>query len=176
MIFDRLTWTGFMIVAGGWVLLLAAPQLNDAAAHFSGRPLEAATSNNVAAIAQCAILSGLGIGIIGALQTGFGALDRFFAAVLARSGQTRAQPVAPSASYPVAQSTKSAARNRAAQGAVAPAKAIGGRQPAPPRKILERGWVKDRAYVLFVDGSVEVETMLGRRIFSSLQEAQEFIA
>ena len=93
MIFDRLTWTGFMIVAGGWVLLLAAPQLNDAAAHFSGRPLEAATSNNVAAIAQCAILSGLGIGIIGALQTGFGALDRFFAAVLARSGQTRAQPV-----------------------------------------------------------------------------------
>jgi hypothetical protein len=30
--------------------------------------------------------------------------------------------------------------------------------------------------VLFVDGSVEVETMLGRRLFASLQDAQEFIA
>lgn len=176
MIFDRLTWIGFMIVAGGWVLVLAAPQLNDAAAHFSGRPLEAAPSINAAAIAQCAILSGFGVGIIGALQTGFGALDRFFAAVLARSGQARAQTAAPSPAYPVAQSTASAAPYRAAQSAAPAAKAIAGRQPAPPRKILERGWVKDRAYVLFVDGSVEVETMLGRRIFPSLQEAQEFIA
>ncbi len=57
-----------------------------------------------------------------------------------------------------------------------PTRAIARQQPAQPRKILERGWVKDRAYVLFVDGSVEVETMLGRRIFPSLQEAQEFIA
>ncbi len=96
MIFDRLTWIGFMIVAGGWVLVLAAPQLNDAAAHLSARPLEAAPPINVAAIAQCAILSGFGVEIIGALQTGFGALDRFFAAVLARSGQARAQTSAPS--------------------------------------------------------------------------------
>jgi prepilin-type processing-associated H-X9-DG protein len=44
------------------------------------------------------------------------------------------------------------------------------------KKIVERGWVKDRAYVLYADGSVEVETRLGRRIFSSLQDAQEFIA
>ena len=169
MIFDRLTWIGFMIVAGGWVLVLAAPQLNDAAAHLSARPLEAAPPINVAAIAQCAILSGFGVGIIGALQTGFGALDRFFAAVLARSGQARAQTSAPSPAYPVARSATSAAPHRAAQ-------SIAGQQPAPPRKILERGWVKDRAYVLFVDGSVEVETMLGRRIFPSLREAQEFIA
>jgi len=176
MIFDRLTWIGFMIVAGGWVLVLAAPQLNDAAAHLSARPLEAAPPINVAAIAQCAILSGFGVGIIGALQTGFGALDRFFAAVLARSGQARAQTSAPSPAYPVARSATSAAPHRAAQSAAPAAKAIAGQQPAPPRKILERGWVKDRAYVLFVDGSVEVETMLGRRIFPSLREAQEFIA
>ena len=81
-----------MIVAGGWVLLLAAPQLNDAAAHFSGRPLEAATSTNVASIAQCAILSGFGVGIIGALQTGFGALEPLFCggarAVRASAGAT----------------------------------------------------------------------------------------
>lgn len=45
-----------------------------------------------------------------------------------------------------------------------------------PRKIIERGWLKDRAYVLFMDGSVEIETMLGRRLFPSLQDAREFIA
>lgn len=55
-------------------------------------------------------------------------------------------------------------------------KAIVKPQPSQPRKIPERGWVKDRAYVLFTDGSVEVETMLGRRMFPSLQDAQEFIA
>ncbi|HYP57567.1 MAG TPA: hypothetical protein VEQ35_04705, partial [Beijerinckia sp.] len=43
-------------------------------------------------------------------------------------------------------------------------------------KIAERGWVKDRAYVLFVDGTVEVETLLGLRRFASLQDAQDFIA
>lgn len=131
----------------------------------------------MAAIAQSAIISGFGVGIIGALQTGFGALNCFFAAVLARSGQARAQTAAPAAAYPVAQTQAPAANYRAAAQTPAPAaKAIARQQPAPPRKILERGWVKDRAYVLFADGSVEVETMLGRRIFPSLQEAQEFIA
>jgi prepilin-type processing-associated H-X9-DG protein len=176
MIFDRLTWIGFMIVAAGWALLLSAPALNEAAAHLSGRAPEAAPLVNVPAIAQSAILSGFGVSIIGALQTGFGVLDRFFAAVLARSGQARAQTSPSSAAYPAAQSPAPAANYRAAPPAAPAARAIARQQPAQPRKILERGWVKDRAYVLFVDGSVEVETMLGRRIFPSLQEAQEFIA
>ena len=102
MIFDRLTWIGFMIVAAGWALLLSAPALNDAAAHLSGRAPEAAPLVNVPAIAQSAILSGFGVSIIGALQAGFGALDRFFAAVLARSGQTRAQTSPSPAAYPAA--------------------------------------------------------------------------
>ena len=49
-------------------------------------------------------------------------------------------------------------------------------RPVQSRKIIERGWLKDRAYVLFMNGSVEIETMLGRRLFPSLQDAQEFIA
>jgi prepilin-type processing-associated H-X9-DG protein len=117
------------------------------------------------------------VGIIGALQTGFSALNRFFAAVLARSGQARAPTVAPSSGYPVAQSPAYAAGNRGGRPlAQTTSQTIAARQPLQPRKILERGWVKDRAYVLFVDGSVEIETMLGRRMFPSLQEAQEFVA
>jgi prepilin-type processing-associated H-X9-DG protein len=78
------------------------------------------------------------------LQTGFGALNKFFESVLERT-------------------SKSGANSRA-------------NRPQQPRKIIERGWLKDRAYVLFMDGSVEIETMLGRRLFPLLQDAQEFIA
>lgn len=176
MTFDRLTWIGFIIVGAGWVLLLSAAQLSDAAAHLSGRPLEPASGANFAAIAQSTILSGFGVGVIGALQSGFGALNRFFAAVLARSGQARAQASAMPGAYPAAQTAAPAANHRAAQSAQSAPRAIARPQPAPARKILERGWVKDRAYVLFADGSVEVETMLGRRKFPSLREAQDFIA
>jgi prepilin-type processing-associated H-X9-DG protein len=82
--------------------------------------------------------------ILGALQTGFDALNRFFESVLERTAKS-------------------------GQAALA-------KRPETPRKIVERGWLKDRAYVLFMDGSVEIETMLGRRLFPSLQDAQEFIA
>lgn len=140
MIFDRLTWIGLMIAALGWALLFSAPQVLALATSLSGQ----SCSFNMAGAAECTILSGFGIAILGALQTGFGALNRFFEAVLVRT-------------------------------APAPAKASA-LQSAPQRKIIERGWVKDRAYVLFADGSVEVETMLGRRLFPSLQDAQEFIA
>ncbi len=52
--------------------------------------------------------------------------------------------------------------------------------PAPPAEIaseavVERGWVKDRGYALFADGSVEVETLLGTRRFASFEEVHEFI-
>jgi hypothetical protein len=143
MSFDRLTWAGLAVVALGWSLLFSSSQLPDLVAGLSARPAGGG-SFNVANIAQCGILSGFGIAILGTLQMGFGALNRFFQAVLARTAQPGNKVEAP--------------------------------QLAHQRKIIERGWVKDRAYVLFSDGSVEVETMLGRRRFPSLQEAQEFIA
>jgi len=45
----------------------------------------------------------------------------------------------------------------------------------PPKKIVERGVLKDRPYRLFGDGTIEIETMLGLRRFASIQEAYEFI-
>jgi len=143
MIFDRLTWVGFMVIALGWALLFSAPQLAELLASFSGRSMNAGYLN-MPTIALCTIFSGFGVAILGALQTGFGALNKFFESVLERT----------------AKSGPPALANR----------------PEQPRKIVERGWLKDRAYVLFMDGSVEIETMLGRRLFPSLQDAQEFIA
>jgi prepilin-type processing-associated H-X9-DG protein len=143
MNFDKMTWVGLMIVALGWTLLLSAPQLGDFLASVSGRAGGAAAFDT-AGIGKSTILSGFGIAILGALQTGFGATRCFLEAALARSAPPPTKVVGPAA--------------------------------ARQKKIAERGWVKNRAYVLFVDGSVEVETMLGRRLFASLQDAQEFLA
>ena len=143
MIFDRTTWVGLMIAAFGWTLALSTPQLAD---YWTGITSRAADANSLdlGRIAQCTILSGFGIAILGALQTGFGLLKRSLEAGLAPGSRPPAKPLDQSTTR--------------------------------PRKIAERGWVKNRAYVLFNDGSVEVETMLGRRLFASLRDAQEFIA
>ncbi|MCI0418565.1 MAG: hypothetical protein L0312_04975, partial [Acidobacteria bacterium] len=130
MTFDRLTWVGFMVVAFGWTFLLSASQLAELFASLPGRP---SGNLNMPAIAQCMVQTGFGIAVMGALQTGFGALNKFFDSVLERTGNPQSRTIA--------------------------------HRPAQQKKIAERGWVKDRAYVLYMDGSVEVETMLGRRIF-----------
>ncbi len=41
--------------------------------------------------------------------------------------------------------------------------------------VVTRGALNGRDYVLFRDGSVVVETLLGARRFPSITEAQEFI-
>ncbi|WP_041367396.1 hypothetical protein [Methylocella silvestris] len=177
MVFERLTWIGFMIVAAGWALLFSSPQLHYAMPRFPGQVGESGALD-FALVAQSVIFCGLGLAIIGALQTGFGALNKFFEAVMARSQLTSSRVPAPapppqnSAGRPSASAPLQPSLRPAPQPKAVSAKA----RPENARKILERGWVKDRAYVQFGDGSVEVETLLGRRMFSSLHEAQEFIA
>lgn len=154
MAFERLTWVGFMIVPAGWALLFSAP-------HLGGSADSARATIDFSAVAQSLIVCGLGIAVIGALQTGFGALNKFFETVALRAQQGRGGGAPGPA-------TGGAGRGAARQKSPAP--------QGPTRRVLERGWVKDRAYVQFVDGSVEVDTMLGRRLFPSLKDAQEFIA
>jgi hypothetical protein len=136
MAFDRLTWIGFMVVAFGWALLLSgAPTLQIFAAAIGHRlPFD------MPAIAQATILSGFGLAIVGALQTGFGALKNFFDTVLERTSR--------------------------------PGETLNKKSVT---KVVERGRLKDRPYVLFGDGSIEVETLLGQRRFASFKDAREFI-
>ena len=80
--------------------------------------------------------------------TGFGALNRFFEAVLVRSGQkSQSQTLA------VAPVTEAYKREVVAE-------------PAPRM---------GRPYRTFPDGSVEVETIVGNRRFRSMDEARDFI-
>ena len=147
MAFDRLTWIGLMVVALGWALLLSGASAMEAMGRLTGHA--SAPSFNLAAITQATILTGFGLAILGALQTGFGTLKKFFDAVIertARSGPAKVDepPQAP-------------------------------RLQQQPRSVVERGLLKERPYILFGDGTIEVKTLLGVRRFSSLLEAHEFI-
>jgi hypothetical protein len=188
MAFSKMTWSGLMVVAFGWMLLL------------SGGSVQILLSSNapsVSIIAQCTIISGFGLALLGALQTGFSALTRFFDSVLQRkaarqdggggshiyeapasrpdtsnNSSYRAVAVRPARMEPVV-ATPQRAPARAAPAKMAPVRAAAPKTTV--RKVLERGWWKDRAYTVFLDGSVEIETLLGLRRFACMTDAQDFI-
>lgn len=95
--------------------------------------------------------AGFALAALSILQTGFGALDRFFQAALERSAPRPAKDESPAARKP-----------HAPDG------------PAPGR-VVRRGAIGSRPYAEFSDGAVEVQTLLGPRRFGSLPEAIEFI-
>jgi prepilin-type processing-associated H-X9-DG protein len=146
--FGALTWLGLTIAAFGWVVpFLAAGGPAGEPSSIAGHILSA---DGMQSLAGDMILTGFGLAILGALQTGFGALDRFFQAIL----------------------TRSEARAEAATAASDDS------EEAPeidPSEIVERGRMRDRSYVLFADGSVEVETLLGIRRFTTFDEAAAFV-
>jgi hypothetical protein len=177
MYFSALTWIGFMVVALGWALLLTAEPALVIYTNFTGRNLPSLA--NLAAIAQCAIITGFGLAIVGTLRTGFGALKNFFDTVLERTAHRGANvgSAEPRAALPKAKAEPSF--TPAPVRAPAPAASVVTRHEprlAKKAKIVERGRLKDRGYVLFGDGSVEVETLLGLRRFASLGEAHKFIS
>lgn len=134
-----------MVVALGWALLLSGNSATEEVLRIFGR---ASAPLNFTVIGQSTILTGFGLAILGALQTGFGTLKQFFDTVIERTAQnTRIAVEAPP-------------------------------QPSPspsPKKVVERGTLKDRSYMRFGDGTIEIETLLGLRRFASIQEASEFI-
>ena len=100
----RLSWLGLVVAALGWALLLGAtvvPVKAGGTSSFHGDLVE---------IARCLVGSGFGLALIGALQTGFGALNRFFSAVLNRSARRTAS--APVTTAPVDRSAAEPLRER----------------------------------------------------------------
>ena len=141
----RLTWLGLAVAALGWALLLGEDGVADLVAIRTGRPVAATLHGDLVDIAKCLIGSGFGLAIVGGLRTGFGALNRFFAAVLTRSAQRAPARTAPQ-SEPVVPIDGDAEVVRAR-----------------------------RPYRILADGSVEVETIVGTRRFDSMDEARDFI-
>jgi hypothetical protein len=145
----RTTWIGLTVAVVGWAMMLGEAGLVDVIGAQNPHGLPATFHSDFVDISKTVIFSGFGLALVGSLQTGFGALNRFFEAVLVRSGQkTHAQAIA--APPPSMESYRR-------EEAVTPAPRIG------------------RPYRTFADGSVEVETIVGNRRFRSMAEARDFI-
>lgn len=184
--FGKLTWVGLMIVALGWALLISGVSLVDLVNRFSGHASPALISLNMGVLAQSTILTGFGIAILGLLQTGFSALNRFFDSVLERTAKREETDRGPACvepnvrlTTPAQMPSKPLPSQQVSSQQVSSQQVSSQRQaaavPKPRGKIVERGMLKDRAYVLFGDGTIEIETLLGLRRFQSLREAAEFV-
>lgn len=138
--------TGTVLISAGWAILLVAMVDLGPAASRLGTGLAWLNGYNLGTLGQSLILTGFGCIIVGTLREGFGALQRFFDAILTRTAK---QPVAP---QPAETSADVA-----------------------PDMIVDRGWIKDRAYVVYADGSTEIETRIGMRRFKSHQDARAFV-
>jgi hypothetical protein len=147
------TIVGLAIAALGWVLLLGSLLVSDATLQAGSLVARLSIRADLVTLSQTAVASGFGLAIIGALRSGFGAFGQFFDAVLQRSARPRTSAPPEPTVPPIS---------------VAPVD----REPPIPRA---RASDRDRNYVILPDGSVEVETMFGTRVFATLDEAREFI-
>ncbi len=161
MPFPRLTWIGLLIVTLGWGFIFSYPLI----APLTMDGTEAAGLRDPARFiplfGENAILTGFGVALLGAAEKALRLLNKMGGV----ANQARPQP-RPSRPMPPPPS--------------APVKAS---HPATPmlmpqrssNEVVTRGALNGRDYVLFRDGSVVVETLLGPRRFPSIGEAQEFI-
>lgn len=83
----RLTWLGLSLSAIGWMLLLAEIARVDVVPGRFLKSIGPEFHSDIIEVAKAIIASGFALALIGSLQIGFGALNRFFEAVLMRSAQ-----------------------------------------------------------------------------------------
>ncbi len=148
---DAFTFWGLAIALLGWGVLIAALMLSDVFLKAGSLVALISLRSDLVTLAQTTILSGFALAVIGALRAGFGALNRFFDAVLQRSSAPRPAPVV---EVPEPESVS---------------------VTTPAERFAQANRLKERNYVVLPDGSVEVETLLGTRIFATLEEARDFI-
>lgn len=159
MALDRFTWFGLGVALVGWVVLLTGLGAGTLLLHDGAMVAGFTARQDLVTLAQTLVLSGFALAIIGVLRRGFGALHRFFDAVLERSSAPRpAQAAAVPPEPPVD---------------AEPTVMVPMPTPAPAR--APSGRVRGQNYVILANGAVEVETLLGTRVFASLDEARDFI-
>ncbi len=153
---DRSTSFGLAVAAAGWIVLIADAALSPFLVTAGNMAAVASLRSDVFSVAETTIISGFALAILGALRSGFGALQRFFENVLDRASAPRATPATV---YPDAPPVS--IQPETVEPIVEPAP-----RPAPHRS---------RNYTILANGAVEVETLLGTRVFASLDEARDYI-
>jgi hypothetical protein len=164
MPFPRLTWAGLLIATLGWGFLLSYPLLAPSVLVSSGTSEIRDPARFILVFGENAVVTGLAIGVLGALERALHLLGR----IAGGAGQMRPQlkpnlaPMSPAPVHAAPVATMSAQSHML----------------MPQRsstEVVTRGALNGRDYILFRDGSVVVETLLGARRFPSITEAQEFI-
>lgn len=140
--------TGVILIFLGWAILFLAMMDLGPAAGLVQRSLAWMNGYNLGTLGQSLILTGFGCVIVQTLREGFGALQRFFDAILVRTAKPAVEPT------PAEPSADLEEKNDV---------------------IVDRGWIKDRPYVVYADGSTEIETRIGIRRFTSHQDARAFV-
>ena len=151
---------GLAMVVIGWLVLVADLLISDSQLQPGGLVTVLALKSDVATLAQLLVLTGLGLALLGGLKEGFGALNRFFDAVLQRSVGPRPAPMPAPDDFD----------DDIVAVQPAPERVHPGADRAPPDRPATA-----RNYTILPDGSVEVDTLLGTRIFASMDEARDFI-
>jgi hypothetical protein len=185
MPFPRLTWAGLLVATFGWGLLLIYPLIASFASSTAQDP-----ARFILIFGENAVVTGLAIALLGAMERVMDLLARQAATVHPAKNVAAAARHAPQLTPQHAPQHFQAQQFVAQQIAAAQQLANGSFQASPPQpqfsrppmmaprqtaEIVTRGALAGRDYVLFRDGSVVVETLLGPRRFLSLSEAQEFI-
>ena len=156
---DRFTLFGLSVALLGWIILGVDTALGFAPASIGAVAMTAVMRQDVFAVAETAIFSGFALAILGALRAGFGALHRFFDSVLHRASTPNPARVV----YP------EPVIERAVAQAPHPTH-------APQHRTVDaKAQRKGRNYTILANGAVEVETLLGTRVFASLDEARGYI-
>jgi hypothetical protein len=143
----RLAGSGTVIASIGWFVALAI----GAFIFWSETPSQdglAAHVSILSHLAECVIVTGFGFAILDALERNRRQMSRALGAL---------------------QRTTELADQRGAVTATGPS-------IAHQEATIGSGSLNGRDYALFADGSLEIETLLGRRRFASILDAREFIA
>jgi hypothetical protein len=184
----RLTWAGLLVATLGWGLLLIYPLVAALAGGPDGGMRDPARFLLI--FGENAVLTGFAIALLGVLDKVIDLLGRqaatvhpakTVAAAAARSQLAQQQFAAQQFQANQFQANPFQTQQAANQFAASQLHAV--QQLSPTQlmtsrqtsEVVTRGALSGRDYVLFRDGSVVVETLLGPRRFLSLTEAQEFI-
>ena len=177
MRYDRFISIGLGVVALGWVVLVADMTVTEAMLRAGNLVAVISLRSDIVTIAQTAILTGFGLSLLGALRRGFAGLGDVMGTV-ASPADTLAMPMPMPTFADIELEPFDMGMPSTAPSAASAAPQI---RPIPAayQATIERPAgttsVKERNYVILPNGAVEVETLLGTRIFASLDEARDFI-
>jgi hypothetical protein len=162
MPFPRMAWVGLLIATLGWGILICYPLVVSLTVDTAQNTRDPARF--IPLLGENTILTGMAIAVLGTLEKAI----RLLTKIAGQNALPKSQSLAAKA-VPAVGGAAGTTQLYPAHGETMLMSQRG------PNDVVTRGALNGRDYVLFRDGSVVLETLLGPRRFASITEAQEFI-